>query len=55
MAFMSGCPVTKARVVSAAAKFPGKEVVVILDALKLALRTYEGLSLMVTIALDIRP
>lgn len=53
--FMSSWPVTKARVVPTAAKLPDKEDVVILDALKLALRTYAGLSLMVTIALDIRP
>lgn len=53
--FMSSCPVAKARVMSTAAERPDREDVVILDALKLALRTYAGLSRMVTIALDIRP
>lgn len=52
---MSSCPVTKARVVPAAAKGPDREDVLISDALKLALSTYAGLSIMVTTALDIRP
>ncbi len=52
---MSSCPVAKARVVPAAAEGPDREGVLISDALKLALSTYAGLSVMVTTALDIRP
>lgn len=52
--FMSSCPVTKARIVSAAADVSDRDVL-IPDALKLALSTYAGLSIMVTTALDIRP
>lgn len=53
--FMSSCPVAKARVIPAAAKVADREDVLISDALKLALWTYAGLSIMVTTALEIRP
>lgn len=54
--FMSSCPVTKARVITAAAaQVSGGEDVLISDALKLALSTYVGLSIMVSTALDMRP
>lgn len=53
--FMSSCPVAKAGVVPTAAEVPEREDVLISDALKLALWTYAGLSIMVTTALDIRP
>lgn len=52
---MSSCPVAKARVISAAAEVADREDVLISDALKLALWTYAGLSIMVTAALEIRP
>lgn len=51
---MSSCPVTKDRIVPAAAEVLDRDVL-ILDALKLALSTYAGLSIMVMTALDVRP